>query len=637
MRPALSLYSLVVDSRRSDDVVAFERSVEGGETMTSRAQWSASVAELTRRLASAGVGRGSRVALYDEDPLRFSIGLFALWQRAAVAVLAPNSQPGTCERLRQSVDAAIGSDIGLDSGETHAVDLSAFRDASDIGDDDEFGVLAPDTLALELFTSGTTGEGKAAAKQLRHLADEVCVLEATFGEGLADARVFATASHQHLYGLLFHILWPLVTARPFCRDRLLHAEELLPRIATEASSVLASVPAHLDRMRAAAGFAQLASMTQDQCRVFSSGGPLASETAHGWESMLGDAPIEVFGSTETGGVAYRSQPRALGEDVAWTPFEGVSVVCDEVGCLRVESLIVSEGQENGALRSFSMGDRAEFDSDGRFRLRGRADRVVKIGEKRVSLPDMELLLRGHDAVTDAALVAVARGGQQRVGAVVVPSSAGAAALEASGRAALARELAEHLRRDFDRVLVPRAWRYVDALPEDAQGKTTASSLLALFNGDASNARERRREPECLEARAGCDSDIEWLERSLFISPDLEAFEGHFPGSPIVPGVAQLDWAISAATELLGFGAHPERIEALKFTSPLEPDTHVVLRVTRRRGAAHDEQPVRVSFEILRAATPADAPQDSVGSGISQGRLYLVPDTPSEAPSHGPGA
>ena len=37
-----------------------------------------------------------------------------------------------------------------------------------------------------------------------------------------------------------------------------------------------------------------------------------------------------------------------------------------------------------------------------------------------------------------------------------------------------------LLRWIDRVLVPRAWRYVDALPEDEQGKIAASALRALF-------------------------------------------------------------------------------------------------------------------------------------------------------------
>ncbi|MFP6684216.1 MAG: AMP-binding protein, partial [Polyangiaceae bacterium] len=438
-----SVFASTADGSRT---VAFERSPAGEERVTSLATWQASVSELGVRLAGANVGRGSRVALFDEDPLSFSIALFALWARGAVAVLAPNAQPGTFERLGEIVEASVGVDIGLGAQKSFEVVLSSSAtDALVAGD-------APVTLergaaALELFTSGTTGEGKSVGKRISHLEDEVRVLEQTFGAGLGSARVYATASHQHLYGLLFRVLWPLAAGRPFCRDRLLHAEELLPRLAAEPRSLLASVPAHLDRMRSASGFAQwlhIGAKDAAVCSVFSSGGPLGAATAHGWEQMLGNTPTEVFGSTETGGVAYRRQRRELGEDVAWRVFEGVRTSLDDAGCLRVASSIVSEGCAEGEVCMFTMGDRAELLGDttspGGFRLRGRADRVVKIGEKRVSLPEMESRLRTHAFVSSAALVAVSLAGQERVGAAVVTSEEGAEVLSREGRAALGHAL-----------------------------------------------------------------------------------------------------------------------------------------------------------------------------------------------------
>ena len=122
---------------------------------------------------------------------------------------------------------------------------------------------------------------------------------------------------------------------------------------------------------------------------------------------------------------------------------------------------------------------------------------MKIAEKRLSLPDMESRLREHPAVEEAALVLLDDGpGEPRVAAVVVPSAAGRARYEAGGRRAIGRELSEHLARDFDRVLLPRAWRVVDALPRDAQGKTSVRALRALL-ADAPTRPEvlaARREP-----------------------------------------------------------------------------------------------------------------------------------------------
>jgi acyl-coenzyme A synthetase/AMP-(fatty) acid ligase len=155
----------------------------------------------------------------------------------------------------------------------------------------------------------------------------------------------------------------------------------------------------------------------------------------------------------------------------------------EDGRLVVASPFVSGGERVDAERTrLATGDRAEPAPGGGFRLRGRADRVVKIAEKRLSLPDMESRLREHAAVDEAALVLVDGPGEPRVAAVVVLTPAGRKAYRDGGRRALGRELSEHLARDFDRVLLPRAWRVVEALPRDAQGKTSVGALRAIARG-----------------------------------------------------------------------------------------------------------------------------------------------------------
>jgi 3-hydroxymyristoyl/3-hydroxydecanoyl-(acyl carrier protein) dehydratase len=55
-----------------------------------------------------------------------------------------------------------------------------------------------------------------------------------------------------------------------------------------------------------------------------------------------------------------------------------------------------------------------------------------------------------------------------------------------------------------------------------------------------------------------------------IPADLEYFAGHFPGSPIVPGVVQLKWAIDSARRLLGVRGCVARMEALKFQQVMRP-------------------------------------------------------------------
>jgi hypothetical protein len=253
----------------------------------------------------------------------------------------------------------------------------------------------------------------------------------------------------------------------------------------------------------------------------------------------------------------------------------------------VTSAFVSSGEPVGpGATRIATGDRAEADGSGGFRLRGRTDRTVKIAEKRLSLPDMESRLREHPAVAEAALVRVDGPGEPRVAAVVVPTAAGRALYASGGRRALGRELAEHLARDFDRVLLPRTWRVADALPRDAQGKTSVRALRALLG-------EAPRRPELLAAQHQPGrSVVEWR-----VPADLAQLEGHFPGQPLVAGVVQVHWVMGVLEERLGAAPNPESLEALKFHHVLGPGDHVRLSLEIEDGGA------RFRFELVDAADP----------------------------------
>jgi acyl-coenzyme A synthetase/AMP-(fatty) acid ligase len=187
------------------------------------------------------------------------------------------------------------------------------------------------------------------------------------------------------------------------------------------------------------------------------------------------------------------------------------------GRLAVTSPFVSTP---GAPR-FTMEDRVEFLGDGRFLLLGRADRTVKVGEKRVSLPDLEQRVRTHACVSDAALVLLEHPPEPRIGAVVVLSDEGRSLLARRGRRAVAAALRGHLRAHADPVALPRTWRYVEALPRDPQGKVSADALRALLRRSADPAPAS---VEILEDRRGADG----CDRILRVPEGLAALDGHFP-------------------------------------------------------------------------------------------------------------
>jgi 3-hydroxymyristoyl/3-hydroxydecanoyl-(acyl carrier protein) dehydratase len=226
-------------------------------------------------------------------------------------------------------------------------------------------------------------------------------------------------------------------------------------------------------------------------------------------------------------------------------------------------------------------DRATPAGDGMdgFELHGRADRIVKIEEKRVSLTAMEQCLATHGAVAEARVLML---GEERPdvdadGAVVAHAArpavvaalteAGRATLQRIGKPALVAELREALFAAVDRVALPRRWRFVDALPVNAQGKSTEALLGALFAPPV-KARPHRPTPKWRITEPA------HAQASIALTPDLLVFDGHFPGAPILPGVAQVDWAIAFARERFAMPPRFVRMDVLKFSQPALPGMHL---------------------------------------------------------------
>jgi acyl-coenzyme A synthetase/AMP-(fatty) acid ligase/3-hydroxymyristoyl/3-hydroxydecanoyl-(acyl carrier protein) dehydratase len=555
------------------------------------------------RLAAAVAARGrGRWLLHTEDAYAACVALFALAHAGCVAVLAPNRQPETLRRLAAGATGALLDPAMGDPPRTlPCLDPLAHRAEGAA----RLGALDRDCTVAELHTSGTTGAGAAVPKALRHLEDEVRVLEQRFGSELPrGARVFATVSHQHIYGLLFRILWPLAAGRAFHADALLHPQEIVPRMAEAGDCALVSSPAHLRRLAASGRLREL----RGACfAVFSSGGPLDPETAAAVRDALGTAPHEILGSTETGGVAVRQRGSDRGE--AWQPLPGVEVAREPaLGRLVVTSAFASCGDETpGGRRRFTMGDRIELREDGTFLLSGRIDRTVKIGEKRLSLPEMERELEADPLVSEAALLVLPRAGEERVHAVVTPTAAGREHLREGGRRALAAQLADRLAASWDRVLLPRAWRFVDELPRDAQGKLPAEALAALF-------QEGGLDPE-LEEEIEISLGRE-LRRRLRVPEDLACLEGHFEGNPVVPGVVQIGWALDAAARILGAPPLVRGFEGLRFPAVLRPGDALEVAVA----VSEDGRAVRFAL----------AGRDGDARVFASGRCLLA--APAEAPA-----
>jgi acyl-coenzyme A synthetase/AMP-(fatty) acid ligase/3-hydroxymyristoyl/3-hydroxydecanoyl-(acyl carrier protein) dehydratase len=581
-----------------------------GAKVFDRAAFRARVAVLIALVQTQGA---QRYALCIDDPFDFACALFALLACGKEPVIPANSTPGYLADLADAYDVVLtdadlplfellaGANLGVNAEAEVDTDLdtlarvnAAAAEHAGVATDTGIGnaqaasdpaatatgtanaqaasahtsraALTIDPQApLTLYTSGSSGRPKPIRKTLAQFNAEVHTLEQQWGTLIGDATMLASVPHHHIYGLLFRVLWPLAAGRAFDRAISIEPLHLQTQIEQCGAAVIVSTPAQLSRWPALPGFADL---TPAPRAVFSSGGPLAFEAAQEYAAAYGAAPLEVYGSTETGGIAWRRQDQTD----AWQPLAGIAVRRDEDGALNVRSPHLDHA---GWHRT---DDRIAFDADGRFRLQGRLDRVLKLDGKRVSLPELEARLALHPYVAQAAIVPLAGASRERVGAVVALTEAGGAALRDEGRVALAKILRRHLAEYFDVVVLPRHWRFRVTLPFDARGKLPVAAVAAAFE-------PRSEGVEVLaEARSG-----DTLHYELRVPPTLAHFAGHFPGLPILPGVVQVDWAVRLAADHLPAVRAVASIDRLKFMAPVSPGAVLALTL------AHDAARRRLQF------------------------------------------
>ena len=302
-----------------------------------------------------------------------------------------------------------------------------------------------------LFTSGSTGDPAQIFKTLQALDEEIAWLAALWGEKLRDCRVVGSVSHQHLYGFTFRVMLPM--ALGLAGDAaMIHFPEQLVAYSNHPLLFISS-PAFLKRLDA-----NLAAPTFKS--VISAAGKLDDDTAQKARAWLKTPVSEIYGTTETGVLAWRQHSQISPE---WQPFPQVRFTLQSDGW-QIESALIHH-------RCVQLDDILEFSPQGSFRLLGRRDRIIKIEEKRISLSEIERRLLALPGIEDAAVVPIMRGNRIALGAVVV-------ACEQTANKQLWREA---LRAWLEPIAIPRYWRVVELIPHNSQGKRSWVQLQELFD------------------------------------------------------------------------------------------------------------------------------------------------------------
>ncbi|CDT54194.1 Putative fatty acid CoA ligase [Vibrio coralliirubri] len=452
----ISLSELLSQTRAPESIVCFDDNSE--------ITWQTFNADLSQLVHLLSSSPFQRVAICTQDSYQFSVTFLACAVSQKHIILPGNYQPCALAELSEHFDCLLVDDSIGEVEVSDVLNIQNLLDSSTSSKQPLIDNLAPIDLAaiqLTLFTSGSSGTPKAINKTLEHLDIETAQLDKNWGGMLKGKQVHSTVSHQHIYGLLFRILWPLCSGVPFARNNLEYPEQILSH--ANKNCVLISSPALLKRLKHETKSAQLAG-------VFSSGGPLPTESAHQSRSLLGHLPIEVFGSTETGGIAFRQQESA---QTPWQLFDCLEASLNSENCIKLLSPYIDKNNW------YQTADECEMVSDNQFILKGRTDRVIKIEEKRVSLVEVEKRLEQLPWISECVVIPFEEPERLILASVLVLSDQGQATLATMSRGKFWLMLRSELRKWLEPIAIPRKYRVVDEIPLNSQGKRLTSHIEQL--------------------------------------------------------------------------------------------------------------------------------------------------------------
>jgi acyl-coenzyme A synthetase/AMP-(fatty) acid ligase len=382
------------------------------------------------------------------DRYHFAVGFAAALLRRQVSLLPPNETPDLIERLvSQYPGVYCLSDrmTGLRSLET-----VVFPELDDAG---MAALPIPDVpeaqIAAIVFTSGSTGEPvpyrKTWGSLVRVALAEIEILQLRGKSGMA---LVGTVPPQHVFGLEATVLMvmqgglALHAGRPFFPADIRAELASLPR-----PRGLVTAPVHLRVLLAEPDDLPPADF------LLCATAPLSPQLAAQAEARFGAPLYEIYGCTESGGIASR-RTTETGE---WRAMTDVTLRTDGRGTWVKGGHVESE---------ILLADVIELRGRGRFLLHGRTADLVNIAGKRTSLAHLNYHLNSIEGVRDGAFVVPEQESEAvtRLAAYVVAPGLSSEALMNA------------LRQRIDAAFLPRPLHFVDALPRNETGKLPRQAL-----------------------------------------------------------------------------------------------------------------------------------------------------------------
>lgn len=456
-------------------------------------------------------GRGRLVALSLERTPELVAALLGVLRAGHAFLPLDPAQPRelSLARLRQAgADLWVAADPEGGEADPSGPDRLGLDRASEAlallaPEDPGSGIEAAD-LAYCLFTSGSTGRPKCVELAHGGLAAYPEAFNARLGlrrgeRYLHTAQFSFSASVRQLFVPLASGATVLLASRDQVRDPL----GLLAWATAEAVTVVDWVPSYLRQVCALLeGMeveARRALLARPPAVLVASGEPLPWSLVRRWRALAGSEGriVSAYGQTETTGLIAWHEV-GTGEERGrdglvplGTALPPAVLLClddrrrmagpGERGELWAGGPCVARGYRNAeaALERaphpdpsgpdlYRTGDHARVAQDGTLVFEGRRDDLVKVRGVRLALGEVEEALRGHPAVQDAAVLALADGaGEVRLHAF----------LEARpGDRPDDPALRRHLRERHPEPFLPHVLAWLPRLPRTASGKIDRPAL-----------------------------------------------------------------------------------------------------------------------------------------------------------------
>ncbi len=437
-------------------------------------------AGLAGALTERGVGRGDVVMTLIGNRPEWALSMLACFRIGAVA-LPCNTQLRSGD-LAHRVEVAeprlaIGEEALLDLLPT-GIPTLGLDELGAVLDEEraqaspaEPADLDPADPALIVFTSGTTGEARAAVHPQRYLAGQRLQAQHWFGARKGELAWCTAATGWSKSARNSFIAPWLCGATALLHEGRFEPAERLEVCEREGVNVLCQAPTEYRMLAKRTELRRMPALR----RLVSAGEPLNPEVIRAFRHGMGLEIHDGYGQTETGALTGALGDAAVREGSMGKPLPGIELrIAEGELWLRPESCptFFSHylGSEPYAEEWWRTGDMVREDDEGYLWFDGRADDVIVSSGYRIGPFEVESALLSHPAVAEAAAVAAPDAERGSVVRAVVVLRWGEPGEE------LARELQEHVKRETAPYKYPRIVDFVAELPKTISGKVRRAEL-----------------------------------------------------------------------------------------------------------------------------------------------------------------